>query len=112
MKKITGFLLTLLLVLVLGCALAAADTTTLLVYLCGTDLQDAACEDIVEMAEVEAGDAINIVVLAGGAEQWVFEELGGNTRTLAVLRAGNFEDLEDTGYAYLGDPASLQEFLV
>ncbi len=111
MKKITGFLLTLLLVLVLGCALAAADTTTLLVYLCGTDLQDAACEDIVEMAEVEAGDAINIVVLAGGAEQWDFEELGGNTRTLAVIRDGYFEDLEDWGYASMGDPESLEEFL-
>ena len=46
MKKTVCLLLTLLLVFALGCALAAGETTTLLVYMCGTDLQEDACESI------------------------------------------------------------------
>lgn len=109
MKKILiGILL--ILALVIGTA-AAEETTTLLVYMCGTDLQDAACEDLVEMAEVEAGDAINLVVLAGGAKSWDLEDLQGNSRTLAVIRDGYFESLEDWGKASMGSAESLEEFL-
>ena len=101
----------LLLVLAFAAAAASAETTTLLVYMCGTDLQDAGCEDLVEMAEVEAGDAINVVVLAGGAKEWDLEDLKGNTRTLAVIRDGYFEDLQDWGHVSMGNPDSLEEFL-
>ena len=111
MKKTVCLLLTLLLVFALGCALAAGETTTLLVYMCGTDLQEDACEDLVEIAEVEAGDAINVVVLAGGAKEWALEDLKGNRRTLAVIRDGYFEELDDWGKASMGSPDSLKEFL-
>ena len=95
----------------LGNASADTETTTVLVYLCGTDLQDAACVDLLEMAEVEAGDAINLAVLAGGAESWDLEDLTGGSRTLAVIRDGYFEQLEDWGPASMGDPDSLADFL-
>ena len=101
----------LLLALLAAFAAASAETTTLLVYMCGTDLQDAGCEDLAEMAEVEAGDAINVVVLAGGAKQWDLEDLKGNSRTLAVIRDGYFEDLQDWGHVSMGDPDGLEEFL-
>ena len=101
----------LLLALLAALAAASAETTTLLVYMCGTDLQDAGCEDLAEMAEVEAGDAINVVVLAGGAKQWDLEDLKGNSRTLAVIRDGYFEDLQDWGHVSMGNPDSLEEFL-
>ena len=111
MKKMICCLLIALLTLILGCAAAAGGTTTLLVYMCGTDLQDAGCEDIVEMAEVEAGDAINVVVLAGGAKEWDLDDLKGNTRTLAVIRDGYFEELDDWGKASMGSADCLKEFL-
>ena len=111
MKKIIGAVLLLVLLFALGSVQAEGKTTTLLVYMCGTDLQDAGCEDLVEMAEVEAGDAINVVVLAGGAKQWDLEDLKGNRRTLAVIRDGYFESLEDWGKASMGSPDSLEEFL-
>lgn len=110
MKKILFGGLLLLLVLLLGCA-AAEGHTTLLVYMCGTDLQSDACDDIIEMADVEAGDAINMVVLAGGAKEWDLEDLKGNSRTLAVIRDGYFEELEDWGYGSMGEPETLQQFL-
>lgn len=94
-----------------GSALAKGEKTTLLVYMCGADIQDDACNDLIEMAEVEAGDAINIVVLAGGTKEWSLEGLKGYTRNLAVIRDGDFEKLEDWGYASMGDPDSLAQFL-
>ena len=111
MKKIVCFGMILLLALALGCAAAAEETTTLLVYMCGTDLQEDACIDLVEMAEVEAGDAINTVVLAGGAQEWALDDLQGNSRTLAVIRNGYFEELEDWGHKSMGSAESLEEFL-
>ena len=111
MKKIVCCGLVLLLALILGCAWAEGKTTTLLVYMCGTDLQEDACQDLVEMAEVEAGDAINVVVLAGGAKKWDLEDLKGNSRTLALIRDGYFEDLQDWGRKSMGSTESLAEFL-
>ena len=111
MKKLICFGLILMLALALCSAAAAEETTTLLVYMCGTDLQEDACEDLVEMAEVEAGDAINVVVLAGGAQEWDLEDLQGNSRTLAVIRDGYFEELEDWGHKSMGSTESLEEFL-
>ncbi len=111
MKKALFCLVLLLSLLLLGSSTAEVESTTILVYLCGTDLQEDACMDLVEMAEVEAGDTINLVVLAGGAKSWDFEELKGGSRTLAVIRDGYFESLEDWGRASMGSPDSLEAFL-
>ena len=110
MKKLLFPVLLLAFVLALGCA-SAQQTTTVLVYLCGSDMQDAACVDVAEMAEVEAGDAINLVVLAGGSPSWDMEEFRGNSRTLAVIRNGYFEQVQDWGWASMGSPECLEEFL-
>ena len=108
-KACIGFAV--LLALLLAVAAACAETTTLLVYMCGTDLQEDACQDLVEMAEVEAGDAINVVVLAGGAKEWALDDLKANSRTLAVIRDGYFEELQDWGRGSMGAPDSLEQFL-
>jgi len=112
MKKTLYCLVLLALALALtGAAPAEEKQTTLLVYLCGTDLQEDACYDLLEMAEVEAGDAINLVVLAGGANTWALEDLQGGSQTLAVIRDGYFEQLEDWGKGSMGSPECLEKFL-
>ena len=111
MKAVLLCLALLICLLPLGNTVAEEENTTVLVYLCGTDLQEDACMDLVEMAEVEAGDAINLVVLAGGANSWEFEELQGGSRTLAVIRDGYFESLEDWGPGSMGSPDTLEAFL-
>ena len=110
MKKLLCCVLALLLVSVLGCALAAGETTTLLVYICGAD-QEAACDDIDELCDVDAGEGVSIVILAGGSKEWDFEDFKGGSRTLAVLRGGELETLEDWGKASMGSPECLEEFL-
>ncbi len=110
MKKIVCCALILLLALALCGAAAEAETTTLLVYLCGTDLQDAGCEDMAEMAAAETGEDVRVAVLAGGAKQWDYDFLEGNTRTLVEIRDGNAYTA-DWGHASMGSPESLKEFL-
>ena len=110
MKRIMIVFFAVALLLLCGSALADADMT-LLVYMCGTDLQSAACEDIYEMGIAETGENVNIVILAGGAESWDFDEIGGNTRSLIEIRDGNFESITDWGWASMGSGESLLEFL-
>ena len=66
MKKIMILIFTLGLLFPCAGATAEADTT-LLVYMCGADLQSDACEDIYEMGIAETGENLNLVILAGGA---------------------------------------------
>ena len=109
MKKIICAL-AVLLVLCLGCALAAAETTTVLVYMCGTDLQEDACQDLIEMANADPSDDMNIVVLAGGAKEWSLDLLKGNTRNLLSFQS-EADEAEDWGRKSMGSPESLKEFL-
>jgi hypothetical protein len=111
MKAVFLCLLLLINLFPLGNAVAEDNTTTVMVYLCGSDLQEDACEDLMEMAEVEAGDTINLVVLAGGAGTWDIEDLKGGSRTLAVIRDGYYEVLEDWGPGSMGSPDCLEDFL-
>ncbi len=111
MKKVLLSAVAALLILAAGIAAASAESTTLLVYMCGTDLQEDACEDMLEMAEVDDGDAINIVILAGGAKEWELEGLEGNSRTLIVLDNGDAEEWDDWGRNSMGSTESLEQFL-
>ena len=110
MKRIWIIVLTILSLALISSA-HAETSTTLLVYMCGADLQSAACEDIYEMGIAEVGDNVNIVILAGGAEEWDFDEIQGNTRNLITLRDGNFESITDWGWKSMGSEESLLEVL-
>ena len=101
----------LFLALALGCTAASAETTTVLAYVCGTDLQSDACEDIFEMADAGTGDDVTIVILAGGATEWDLEDLEGGRLNFMVLKGGYIEELEDWGEGSMGDAATLSEFL-
>ncbi len=95
----------------MGVGAAAEANLTLLVYMCGANLQEAGCYDIYEMGMAETGDEVNILVLAGGASEWAFDEIAGNTRNLITIRNGEFESITDWGWASMGSGESLLEFL-
>ena len=110
MKRIIAVVFILASLLLGANALGEADLT-LLVYMCGADIQSDACEDIYEMGIAETGENVNIVLLAGGADEWDFEEIEGNTRNLIEIRDGYFESITDWGWASMGSRESLLEFL-
>ena len=64
-KRSLGLLMAL--ALLLPAALAQATTTTVMMYMCGTDLQSACVMDMYEMASVDVPDDVTIAVQAGGA---------------------------------------------
>ena len=102
----------LLLIFCFGLFPAFAETqTTVLIYMCGTDIQEDACWDIYEMALAETGDNINLVLLAGGTRRWEFDELKGGRCTLAVISDGDFAYLEDWGKESMGSAETLATFL-
>ena len=104
--------LCLLFLLILGALSAArAETTTLLMYVCGASIQDEACDDIEEMTRANIGDDVNVVILTGGASEWDFEGIEGNTRTLITLKDGDFDTVEDWGWQSMGSGESLLEFM-
>ena len=58
--------------LLLGLPAACADTPTMtvLMYMCGTDLQSDCVNDLYEMCAADIPDNVTVVVQAGGAGQW------------------------------------------
>ena len=111
MKKLTIALLIAAALMIAGTFALADAATTVLVYMCGSDLQEAGCIDLYEMAEAETGENTNVVVLAGGAEKWDDEDLEGGTRNLVVISEGGFESVDDVGQASMGSAESLLDFL-
>ena len=110
MKRIMMAVFVLVCLLLCAGALAEANTT-LLVYMCGADIQSDACDDIYEMGIAETGKNVNIVILAGGTDSWDYDEIEGNTRNLIEIRDGYFESITDWGWASMGSEESLLEFL-
>ena len=111
MKKKISALLLIAGLWLLGTGARAGADFTMLVSMCGADIQSDACYDIYEMGVAETGDDVNIVILAGGASEWDFDEIRGNTRNLISIRDGYFESIEDWGWASMGSEESLLEFL-
>ena len=74
-KRSLGLLMAL--ALLLPAALAQATTTTVMMYMCGTDLQSYCVQDMYEMASVDLPEDVTIAVQAGGAYEWDDSDLTG-----------------------------------
>ena len=114
MKRL--FALTLALMLLVFCAPALpaqADgtATTVMMYMCGTDLQSDCVMDMYEMCEASFSDDINIIVQAGGASQWDDGDLTPNTINRLRIKDGGFYDLEDIGWSSMGDQQTLYDYI-
>ena len=121
MKKTLSFLLAA--VLLMGCcpavlrsARAAEKELTILVYLCGSDLESddgLASGDIREMVSSGIGSqsAVSVLVATGGASDW--QRYGISSRTVQYYRLGSSgpELLKDAGRQNMGDPDTLSAFL-
>ena len=81
--------------LLLGLPAACADTPTMtvLMYMCGTDLQSDCVNDLYEMCAADIPDNVTVVVQAGGASQWDDSRLR-TTSTALRLRTTIFPTLK------------------
>ena len=91
------------------------DTNTILVYMCGADLESRsgmATNDLNEMIQASAGSNINLVVYTGGCRQWRNNVMSNKTNQIYQIQNGNIKCLvSNAGNYAMTDIRSLQTFL-
>ncbi|MBR3383483.1 MAG: peptidase C11 [Clostridia bacterium] len=92
------------------------DEVTLMVYMCGTDLESKygmATNDLNEMLHATLNDdKLNIIVETGGTQQWKNSVMKAGTNQRWRVRNGGIEKLgDDLGRKSMVDPNTLVDFI-
>ena len=91
------------------------DTFTIMVYMCGTDLESKsgmASNDLQEMAKATIGKNINLIVYTGGCSGWKIQGISSSVNQIYKVETGKLIPLvKDAGKATMVDPANLTEFI-
>lgn len=92
-----------------------ADTVTLMVYLCGTDLESKAgmaTNDLTEMSKAMISDNVNILVYTGGCKGWKNNVISNKVNQIYKVQSGGMQCLEpDMGSPSMTDPSTLTSFI-
>ena len=91
------------------------DTVTILVYMCGTDLesqQGMATSDLKEMLSATMNDKINLLVYTGGCRSWRNNVISSKVNQIYQIKDGALYCLEkDMGTASMTNPETLVSFI-
>lgn len=91
------------------------DTVTIMVYMCGTDLESKsgmASADLSEMAAANLGDNVNVLVYTGGCKQWKINGISSSVNQIYKIENGGLECLvQSDGNKKMTDPATLSGFI-
>lgn len=91
------------------------DEITIMVYLCGTDLESKhgmATADLQEMMKADIGDKINLLVYTGGCKKWTNNVVSKEKNQIYQIKNGKLICLEkDMGNASMTKPATLAGFI-
>ena len=90
------------------------DTWTVLVYLCGTDLETGggyASINVGEMCMADQSENVNVVIQTGGTEQWQIEAIASEELQRWQVIPGDMELVDSQPLANMGDAETLGEFL-
>ena len=93
-----------------------SDTVTLMVYLCGTDLESRsgmATNDLKEMASATLSDQVNVIVYTGGCKGWKINGISNTTNQIYKVEPGGQLRLleKDRGAKAMTVPATLTDFI-
>ncbi len=91
------------------------DTVTLMVYMCGTDLESRngmATADLQEMTKATIGSNVNLIVYTGGCRQWKNTAISNQYNQIYKVETGKIYRLEDNmGSAAMTKPSTLTSFI-
>ena len=91
------------------------DEVTLMVYLCGTDLESRsqmATQDLQEMLNADMGKKVNLIVYTGGCRQWQNNVLSSKTNQIWQVTGEGLVCLKkDVGSRSMTDPDTLASFI-
>lgn len=93
---------------------SSAEGWTLLVYLCGSDLESdggMATLNLQEMCSASLPDSINVVVETGGSYSWETEGIDPDVIGRYRVTDGQLEKVETQTSASMGDPQTLADFV-
>ena len=90
-------------------------TVTILVYMCGTDLESQngmATADIKEMLNAKISSKVNLLIYTGGCARWKNSVISSSVNQIYQIKDGELILLEaDMGRASMTSPSTLQEFI-
>lgn len=91
------------------------DTVTLMVYMCGTDLESKygmATKDMMEMVNAQHSDKVNVLVFTGGCRQWKNQAVSSSANQIFRVVQGGLEmKVSNAGTAAMTDPNNLAGFI-
>ncbi|MCE5222921.1 clostripain-related cysteine peptidase [bacterium] len=91
------------------------DTATIMVYLCGSDLESqgaAATSDLQEMMYAEFTDNVNVIVETGGCSKWQNNTVKSGVNQRYRLTTEGLEPIEkDLGRKSMVNPSTLSDFI-
>ena len=91
------------------------DTATVMVYMCGTDLESRSgmgTADLQEMLAAKFGDSVRVLVYTGGCTGWKNSQVSSAVNQVWQVRDGGLVCLErDLGSVSMTDPATLTWFI-
>ena len=110
--RLLALLLTCCVVLLgLPTACAATPTMSILMYMCGTDLQSDCVNDLYEMCAAEIPDNVTVVVQAGGASEWDDSRLRANRINRFTIADYDFSDVDVCAWQNMGAQETLEDYL-
>jgi hypothetical protein len=91
------------------------DTATIMVYMCGTDLESRSgmgTSDLQEMLNARFGSNINLLVYTGGCKAWKNSVVSSTTNQIWQVKGGQMVCLEkDLGGVPMTDPGTLSGYI-
>ncbi len=91
------------------------DTVTIMIYMCGTDLESRssmATSDLQEMAAANIGEKVNVLVYTGGCNGWRNQIVSKDVNQIYQIRDGSLVRLvEDAGSSPMTEPENLTSFI-
>ncbi len=91
------------------------DTVTLMVYMCGTDLESKygmGSSDLAEMASATLSDKVNIIVFTGGCKQWKTSGISNSYNQIYKIERGSMRTLvQNAGTDSMVKPSTLTSFI-
>ena len=91
------------------------DTVTLMVYMCGTDLESQngmGTSDIKEMLNANLGDRVNLLIYTGGCSRWRNNVVSSQYNQIYLVKGGQLSRLENNmGTASMTSPSTLSSFI-
>lgn len=91
------------------------DTATIMVYMCGTDLESRngmGTADLQEMLNARFGEKINLLVYTGGCKGWKNNAVSSSTNQIWQVKGGRLVSLENNlGSVSMTDPDVLSGYI-